>query len=99
MIDAARMLKRRLASAGIVGAYSPHSFRATGLTRFLEEGGYRWRRPSTWPITPTAGPPSYTTAAARKYSAKLLSGFDININCDLGITSLPSCRLEAPPWL
>ena len=38
-IDAARMLKRRLANAGIVGNYSPHSFPATGLTRFLEEGG------------------------------------------------------------
>ncbi len=38
-IDAARMLKRRLAKAAIVGAYSPHSFRASGLTRFLEEGG------------------------------------------------------------
>ena len=38
-IDAARMLKRRLAQAGIVGSYSPHSFRASGLTRFLEEGG------------------------------------------------------------
>jgi site-specific recombinase XerD len=38
-IDAARMLKRRLANAGIVGSYSPHSFRASGLTRFLEEGG------------------------------------------------------------
>jgi site-specific recombinase XerD len=38
-IDAARMLKLRLANAGIVGSYSPHSFRATGLTRFLEEGG------------------------------------------------------------
>jgi integrase/recombinase XerD len=38
-IDAARMLKRRLAQAGIVGSYSPHSFRASGLTHFLEEGG------------------------------------------------------------
>jgi integrase/recombinase XerD len=38
-IDAARMLKRRLAQAGIVGSYSPHSFRASKLTRFLEEGG------------------------------------------------------------
>ncbi len=36
-IDAARMLKRRLAQAGITD--SPHSFRASGLTRFLEEGG------------------------------------------------------------
>jgi site-specific recombinase XerD len=38
-IDAARMLKRRLAKAGIVGNYSPCSFRTIGLTRFLEEGG------------------------------------------------------------
>lgn len=38
-IDAARMLHRRLADAEVVGRYSPHSFRATGLTRFLEEGG------------------------------------------------------------
>src|SRR5258708_1970344 len=38
-IDAARMLKRRLANAGITGSHSPHSFRASGLTRFLEEGG------------------------------------------------------------
>jgi hypothetical protein len=38
-IDAARMLKRRLAKAGIVGNYSPWSFRVSGLTRFLEEGG------------------------------------------------------------
>jgi hypothetical protein len=36
-----------------------------------------WRRPSIWPITPTAGPLSYTTAAARKYFAKMLSGFGI----------------------
>lgn len=38
-IDAARMLRRRLSKAAAVGKYSPHSFRATGLTRFLEEGG------------------------------------------------------------
>jgi len=38
-IDAARMLRRRLSKAAVVGKYSPHSFRATGLTRFLEEGG------------------------------------------------------------
>ena len=54
-IDAARMLKRRLAQAGIVGTYSPHSFRASGLTRFLEEGGtLEGHRIS--PTTPTAGP-------------------------------------------
>ena len=31
--------KRRLKDAGIVGDYSPHSFRATGITNYLENGG------------------------------------------------------------
>jgi Phage integrase family len=37
-IDAARMLKRRLKDAGLSDAFSPHSFRATGITNFLENG-------------------------------------------------------------
>jgi integrase/recombinase XerD len=36
---AANMLQRRLEAAGSDGNYSPHSLRATGITRFLEEGG------------------------------------------------------------
>jgi site-specific recombinase XerD len=31
-IDGANLLKRRLRDAGIIGEYSPHSFRATGIT-------------------------------------------------------------------
>ena len=38
-IDAARMLKRRLKDAGLSDAFSSHSFRATGITNFLENGG------------------------------------------------------------
>jgi integrase/recombinase XerD len=38
-IDGANLLKRRLKKIGMVGEYSPHSFCATGITRFLEEGG------------------------------------------------------------
>src|SRR5438132_12837787 len=34
--DAADMLKRRLKQAGLPAHYSPHSFRATGITNFLE---------------------------------------------------------------
>ena len=34
--DAADMLKRRLKQAGLQAHYSPHSFRATGITNFLE---------------------------------------------------------------
>jgi site-specific recombinase XerD len=37
--DGANLLKRRLRDAGIVGGYSPHSFRATGITNYLENGG------------------------------------------------------------
>ncbi len=33
------MIHNHLAQAGITGSYAPHSFRASGLTRFLEEGG------------------------------------------------------------
>ena len=37
--DAADMLKRRLKRAGLPAHYSPHSFRATGITNFLENDG------------------------------------------------------------
>jgi site-specific recombinase XerD len=37
--DAADMLKRRLKKAGLPAHYSPHSFRATGITNFLENDG------------------------------------------------------------
>jgi integrase/recombinase XerD len=37
--DAADMLKRRLKQTGLPAHYSPHSFRATGITNFLENDG------------------------------------------------------------
>jgi site-specific recombinase XerC len=37
--DPADMLKRRLKQAGLPTHYSPHSFRATGITNFLENDG------------------------------------------------------------
>src|SRR6201987_2463925 len=37
--DAADMLKRQLKKAGLPAHYSPHSFRATGITNFLENDG------------------------------------------------------------
>jgi len=33
------MLKRRLKQAGLPAHYSPHSFRATGITIYLENDG------------------------------------------------------------
>src|ERR1700759_1624677 len=38
-IDAARMLKRRLKDAGLSDAFSPHSFRTTGITNFWKMTG------------------------------------------------------------
>lgn len=37
--DALRMVKRRLANAGLPHVFSNHSFRATGITEFLSNGG------------------------------------------------------------
>ena len=37
--DAADVLKRRLKKAALPAHYSPHSFRATGITNFLENDG------------------------------------------------------------
>jgi site-specific recombinase XerD len=37
--DAWKMVRRRLSDAGILGEFSNHSFRATGITTFLENGG------------------------------------------------------------
>ena len=37
--DATDMLKRRLKQAGLPAHYSPHLFRATGITNFLENDG------------------------------------------------------------
>lgn len=37
--DAWAVVRRRCQNAGLVGAYSCHSFRATGITTFLENGG------------------------------------------------------------
>lgn len=37
--DAQRMLTRRGRQAGVDGALSPHSFRATGITVYLRNGG------------------------------------------------------------
>src|SRR6516162_2899040 len=38
-VGSPEMLKRRLKQAGLPAHYSPHSFRATGITNFLENDG------------------------------------------------------------
>lgn len=40
--DAFRMVKRRAKAAGLSPAVSCHTFRATGITAYLENGGTIW---------------------------------------------------------
>jgi site-specific recombinase XerD len=70
-IDAARMLKRRLKDAGLSDAFSPHSFRATGITNFLENGG---TLEVAQRIAGHADSRTTTTAAARRSWSKIWSG-------------------------
>jgi len=59
-----QMLKRRLKQAGLPPHYSPHSFRATGITNF-------WKM--TAPLKPLR-----ELAAVRRFCSKIWSGFGIN---------------------
>ena len=43
--DAYRMVKRRAREAGLSERISCHTFRATGITAYLENGGYHRKRP------------------------------------------------------
>lgn len=63
--NALRMVKRRAGAAGVAGRVVNHTFRATGITRFLESDG-SWTRPRRSPITQTARPPVSTTGAAKQ---------------------------------
>ncbi len=58
--DAWRMLQRRARAAGIPTAVCNHTFRATGITAYLDNGGSKTLRP--WPPTRARVPPSSTTA-------------------------------------
>jgi hypothetical protein len=70
--DAADMLKRGLKQAGLPAHYSPHSFRATGITNFLEnDGTLEALKPlSESPVTPTAEPQNSMIAATRRFCSR-----------------------------
>jgi hypothetical protein len=63
--EAADMLKQ----AGLPAHYSPHSFRATGITIFWKMTAL-WRPLSASPATPTAEPQNSMTAAAEGASRR-----------------------------
>jgi site-specific recombinase XerD len=64
--DGANLLKRHLRDAGIVGDYSPHSFRATGITNYLENGGTLEVAQRIADHTLTTAQPNSTTAVDRR---------------------------------
>src|SRR5271169_233388 len=60
-VDAWRMVRKRSLAAGIMAPIGNHSFRATGITAYLANGG-RWNMPKPWPRTRARVPPSSMTA-------------------------------------
>ena len=76
--DAADMLKRRLKQAGLPVPYSPHSFRATGITNFLENDGTleAAQRIAGHADSRTT---NSMTAAARGFCSKTWRGFDTRL--------------------
>src|SRR6266436_2349287 len=78
--DAADMLKRRLKQAGLPAHYSPHSFRATGITNFLENDG---TLEAAQRIAGHADIEQRNSmiAAARSYCSRIWRGFGTNLNC------------------
>jgi uncharacterized protein (TIGR03437 family) len=78
--DVWHMVRRRAKDAGIETAIGCHTFRATGLTDYLTNGGpSKW--PSAWPDTPTPKPPACTTGApiTSAFLRWPRSGFEYNV--------------------
>jgi hypothetical protein len=75
--DAADTLKRRLKQAGVPAHYSPHSFRVTRITNFLENLA-PLKQLNASPGTPTAEPRNSMTAAARRCFWRIWKGFGID---------------------
>ena len=59
--DAWRMIRRRAKAAGVAAEIGCHTFRATGITAYLANGG-ALEQPRKWRRTRARGLPNYTTA-------------------------------------
>ena len=71
--DAWAMIQRRATALGMKARVGRHTFRATGITAYLNGGGtLRTRRP--WPLMRTRAPPSSTTALATRSRSMSWSG-------------------------
>jgi site-specific recombinase XerD len=71
------MLKRRLRDAGLSTTYSNHSFRAAGITNYLENDGTLEVAQRIAGHADSRTPSSMTGVDKKCYS-KIWSGFDIN---------------------
>jgi hypothetical protein len=70
------MLKRRLKDAGLSYAFSPHSFRATGITYFLENGGTLEVAQRIAGHADSRTTKNFTTDVGREFYSKTWSGLD-----------------------
>jgi integrase/recombinase XerD len=71
------MLKRRLKQVGFPAHYSPHSFRATGITNFLENGRMRSARQSSSPlglVSAVPGNDDFSFKSATKLRPQMVFG-------------------------
>jgi len=59
------MIQCRMAAAGIATKAGNHSFRATGITAYLKNGG-SLEKPPSWQTMPAHARRSFTIAAATK---------------------------------
>jgi site-specific recombinase XerD len=72
--DVYRMIRRRAEEAGIRTRIGCHTFRATGITEYLRNGG-KLRSRSRWPITRVRVPPGSTIGATIRSRSMRSSGF------------------------
>ena len=72
-VDVWRMIRRRANDAGISADICCHTFRATGITAYLDNGG-TLKTPSSWPRTKAHARPSSMIARATKSRSTKSSG-------------------------
>lgn len=87
--DVYRMIKRRVRGGGVRTRISCHTFRATGITAYLKNGG-RSRWPNEWRATPTQRPPGSTTGAPMRFLSMKSNG----LRFELIRTYIMRCRSD-----
>ena len=84
------MVKRRARNPGLLREITPHSFRATGITEYIRNGGRRRRRRGS-PGTSLRGRRSFTTASRRTSGLGERRVVDLGGDCWVGLCMAVSC--------